>query len=535
MGTGALGLNILGQGISAENVVAYAQHIQPRTCVVIDEWKLAAQLLPIVPRVIFRLSDDDNAHTRFNPVEFADTLNHVAPAGCWLYGGNEPGSSDLQTLNDWTIAFANRCKQLGRKPVIFNNFVWHPSQGRAGWQTLKPAVMAAKAALGSVGVHIYFDETIDASAGAFAVLADLRAVCGADTFVDVTEYGCAVDYDAYKGYQTVYSADAHQQQCAIGIRRYGGYNTDWQMFVCGNWNKTPTFDVMPYPQEVRNQMAALNAEPRIAPAPPSITNCPDPATLGAPVAGTVTRVNASWANIRSSCNANSADIGDLKVGDVVTFRPQTTDKLNGYTWYRIESPIEGWVANVQNGTNTVICTIEPNAALPGVYLDVPYFSQLSASANDFNNDCLAACARMVAEYVWQSKGLKPNTLLSVNDFAHEIMTTDTTQPTSDGAYLLSGMGMPATVRADLTLSNIRAELIAGRPPIMLCAYKYIFPSDSFDGGHFVVVTGINDQSVICHDPYKRGANVAIPLAQFILAISDMMPYNSGAYIGIALS
>lgn len=534
MATGALGLNILGQGISAENVVAYARHIQSRTCVVIDEWKLAAQLLPVVPRVIFRLSDDDNAHLRFDPVQFADTLHHVAPAGCLLYGGNEPGSSTLQELNDWTLRFVERCKQVGRKPVIFNNYVYHPIQGYAGWLTLKPAVMAAKAIGGSVGIHVYFDETIDASAGAFAAISHVRAACGADVFVDVTEYGCAVDYDPYKGYQTVYSPDVHNQQCEIGIRRYGAYNTDWQLFVAGNWNATPTFDVMPYPHEVRNKMAALNAEPRTAPAPPVTSTCPDPATLGAVIDGVVTKVNASWVNIRKSCNASSEDIGDLRLGDKVRFRSNATAKLNGYTWYRITSPVTGWVAAVAND-GTVISIIQPSTPLPGVYLDVPYFSQLSASANDFNNDCLAACCRMLAEYAWRSKDLKPNTLLTVNDFAHKIMTADTPQPVSDGTYLLNGMGIGAVQRADLTLANIRAELIAGRPPLMLCVYKYIYPADSFDGGHFVVVTGINDENVICHDPYKRGSNVAVPLAQFIQAISDMQPYNSGSYIGITLN
>jgi hypothetical protein len=212
MMVGYLGLNVRGGGLSNDNVAAFVHQLQPRATLVINESKLAAMLVGSVPRTIFRMKgnagiiDDDMAFEKHNPILFADALHALAPVGCWLYGGNEFGSEQLDRQNDWTLRFVERCAQLGRKPLVHNNAMQHPSSGVAGWNKLKSSSEAARQAGGGVGPHIYYYPTIATEyqrrpRHSFMVLDELRQVFGADLSIVISEFGYAEGYDPHKGYQ----------------------------------------------------------------------------------------------------------------------------------------------------------------------------------------------------------------------------------------------------------------------------------------------------------------------------------------------
>src|SRR5690554_3985374 len=132
-----IGMNIRGGGFSNENVAHWIiTELKPRSVIVINEAKLAAMLVGQVERVIFRMKDttgikdDDSAYTNHSPITFVDALHTLAPAGCWLYLGNEFGSDNLPQQDAWTYEAVQRCVHHKRKPAVHAQYTHHYLQGR---------------------------------------------------------------------------------------------------------------------------------------------------------------------------------------------------------------------------------------------------------------------------------------------------------------------------------------------------------------------------------------------------------------------
>lgn len=251
--TGYLGVNIRGGGLSNENVATFVEQLTPRAALVINEAKLAAMLVGFVPRTIFRMKgnagilDDDMAFDKHSPVLFAEALHNLAPPGCWVYGGNEFGSEQLEKQNDWTLRFVERCVQLGRKPLVHNQSLQHPLSGRTGWQILKSSAEAAQQAGGGIGPHVYYYPFIGHEwerqpRNSFMVLDEVRDVFGVDMPLVISEFGYAEGYDPYKGYHGFLPeedyADEHERLASIAQKydadflTYGIFppGTEWENF-----------------------------------------------------------------------------------------------------------------------------------------------------------------------------------------------------------------------------------------------------------------------------------------------------------------
>lgn len=259
-----IGGNINGQAISADLVTSWTSQSNSRTHQIINEGKLAALVQAHTPRVIYRMKgnagivDDDHAHEKHDPREFARVESILAPEGCYLSGGNEPGSASLAKLNNWTLQFVDECVKLHRKPVVFNNFVFHPTQGAAGWRIIKPAAQAALQAGGAIGVHIYFDVHVAQSHAAFRVLDDVHEVLG-DVPIIVTEYGCAPGYDAFRGWQFAYGEDEYADELIAGVEQHGGANIDWLVYIYGLWAEARSYEIT-HAETVKRRITEFNRQ-----------------------------------------------------------------------------------------------------------------------------------------------------------------------------------------------------------------------------------------------------------------------------------
>jgi hypothetical protein len=346
---GHLGSNINGQGISADLITPYTAQSHSRTQLVINESKLAALIQTHTPRVIYRMKgdagivNDDHAHEHHDPREFARVQNILAPPGCWVYGGNEPGSATLDKLNNWTLAYVEECVKFSRKPVVFNNFVFHPTQGAAGWRIIEPSALAALQAGGAIGVHIYFDTRVSASASAFRVIDDVHEVHG-DVPIVVTEYGCAVGYDAFRGYKGTLDEDQYANELIAGVEAHGGQNIDWLVYIDGLWAEGRSYEIL-HAYRLKQRLAEYNRMTQ--------------ANYGTRIErGLVILKGTSTLNVRPIPGTSQAAIGQLKGGELL---PYWSQPVNG--WLQIE--YTGRVAYISDQyADITAAPIDPTPPLP---------------------------------------------------------------------------------------------------------------------------------------------------------------------------
>lgn len=208
-----LGLNILGdRGLSNDNVAAYARDLNPHTCVVINNNKLAAMLLAQGVKVIYRHKsdqpngNDDDAHLRYNPIDFVNKRNLEAPPGAIIHLTNEPGTGDINKLNQWTLEAMKHCDTIGRKACILNFATGNPQPHH--WDMLRDSLTHAALHGHIIGHHDYFDVTVDRSLK-YHVGRCLPAVAKYGGQWAITELGCAVNLHPERGWQGALSEEAY--------------------------------------------------------------------------------------------------------------------------------------------------------------------------------------------------------------------------------------------------------------------------------------------------------------------------------------
>lgn len=232
--SGRIGLNVLGGGFSNETLARFIiDELRPRSVVVINEAKLAAMLVGSVERVLFRMKDttgiknDDSAYDKHDPVEFIDALNALAPHGCWLYAGNEFGSSSLIAQNNWNLAAVHHAHRLGRKVGIQAQYTHHFEQGAAGWATQRASIVEADALL----PHIYYYPTVEAELAlprsGFSVLSDIRGLYPDKPLV-ISEFAYYHQRDARRGPNGVLDDD----RTASDIEAAAGYCALFDADLC---------------------------------------------------------------------------------------------------------------------------------------------------------------------------------------------------------------------------------------------------------------------------------------------------------------
>lgn len=151
-------------------------------------------------------------------------------------------------------------------------------------------------------------------------------------------------------------------------------------------------------------------------------------------------------------------------------------------------------------------------------LPVPFYSQWGQGANRRRSDCGPASLLMVGRYFGKMAGL------SVDDLTAQTSLLQSDTGLMPQALVTLGLlhGLRTYVHKNTTLTDIRAELQAGRPVIPLVHYRYISgrldqaDSNPATDGHFMVIVGADDTHVVANDPdywqpyTQKGHNTLVP-------------------------
>lgn len=162
-----------------------------------------------------------------------------------------------------------------------------------------------------------------------------------------------------------------------------------------------------------------------------------------------------------------------------------------------------------------------------VKLNVPYRSQWDNDANTHNADCGPTCVAMILNF--NDVDITPNEVydfippkdtFAFTNFSELIKATRQNNVAMD--YCPPNR-VPYQDQND-AFNHLRSNLDAGNPIIALVNYKHWKESlgNDFEGGHFVVVTGYDDQNIYFHDPLfglwvkprEKGAHVTMTYAAF---------------------
>jgi len=170
-----------------------------------------------------------------------------------------------------------------------------------------------------------------------------------------------------------------------------------------------------------------------------------------------------------------------------------------------------------------------------VKLNVPWLSQLGATASYAKGDCGTACIAMLANFLGHHCTVDDVSIITgkPRDFAvlyyNELIAT--------------ALHYHFTLRyfGGATLDKFQADIEAGKPVIVLVNYKSL--PDQYDkaynAGHYIVLTGYDSSGVFYHDPYQpdeaHGAYKYMTRAQFMVAYSTKAPKNTNAFHSLRLA
>jgi len=149
-------------------------------------------------------------------------------------------------------------------------------------------------------------------------------------------------------------------------------------------------------------------------------------------------------------------------------------------------------------------------------LTVPYVSQILPGALEHNNDCGAASTLMVLNAYNMAKGL------SVDQVFNKINPSGDVSLSASGLQLvLSSYKIKNKWVADMLIHDLFDVLVDKRIAIPLIHYAplvkaKISEKTNFLGAHFVVVIGMDINSICINDPYSTGsgAGLEVPIDIF---------------------
>lgn len=171
------------------------------------------------------------------------------------------------------------------------------------------------------------------------------------------------------------------------------------------------------------------------------------------------------------------------------------------------------------------------------YWNVPYIGQVGEGANEHGNDCGPACVSMILRWA----GITPPPIDALYD---EVKPSgDSYTSFGDLMGLLSRRGLDPDYEAGVETKDLYWILRLGVPVIALVSYGVLatIRPNKFAGNHFVVVIGMDLDTVYIHDPLNTptpGDLVAVPIGLFEKAWSTayqsirsiIVPAKSGSSI-----
>jgi len=127
-------------------------------------------------------------------------------------------------------------------------------------------------------------------------------------------------------------------------------------------------------------------------------------------------------------------------------------------------------------------------------LDVPYKSQWDAEGNLTNNDCGPACVSMVLNYYGENTTI--NEVFKRTGAGQGLINISQLQKA------ISSYGYESYFEIGKTWDDCRNLLNQNTPPILLIHYGPLSSRQdkNYSGGHFIVLTGEDNDCWICNDP-----------------------------------
>lgn len=138
-----------------------------------------------------------------------------------------------------------------------------------------------------------------------------------------------------------------------------------------------------------------------------------------------------------------------------------------------------------------------------VRLDVPYISQYDKEADEQGADCGPTCVAMII----RAKPAPPG-MVTVDDLYKRYLPEDHQGNTFWGDLSKMGKGeglspgFKKNSKRSEALQDVKTLILAGHPTIVLVNYgNWPFVTENrFDGFHFVLVTGFDENNIYVHDP-----------------------------------
>lgn len=262
--------------------------------------------------------------------------------------------------------------------------------------------------------------------------------------------------------------------------------------------------------------------------PPKDANMPIPdrLKLGDPIDGYVKSTKDNVANVRDLPNIPSNLLGYVVKNQLVRYRPTLTEKRDGYRWYALESPYQGWLADV-----AVLAPEEKDWILNH---NVPYVSQLGIDADRSNNDCLIAALLMSIRFWMVNHGTSVPLIPVVDDvYPYSRLNSGAKYLNFDDAKSLAKLfGLETAYIRPMDSGTIVNYLNNWKLPIVLVNYATFNPGvGAFP--HFVVVKGYNENEFNIHDPYLGGENFRISSQQLMNSMKNV-PDNNYDYQGLVI-
>jgi hypothetical protein len=162
------------------------------------------------------------------------------------------------------------------------------------------------------------------------------------------------------------------------------------------------------------------------------------------------------------------------------------------------------------------------------YWAVPYSGQVGSGANEHGNDCGPTCARMFLAWA----GVNPP---SVDELFNQVQPNGSFYTSfGDLCAILTHYGINAEYDAGVSIAELFSILQIGKPVISLIRYGALetIRPNTFKGSHFVVVIGMDLDTVYIHDPLNTpttGECVKVPITLWVTAwnsVGDNNPQGS---------
>ena len=168
----------------------------------------------------------------------------------------------------------------------------------------------------------------------------------------------------------------------------------------------------------------------------------------------------------------------------------------------------------------------------GRRLVVPFLSQLGPGASKNLNDCGPASVAMVANAVGSKITVDRST---------EICQQNRNKPTSISPLMtgMSSVGIKSDYVRPLKAERIKQEIDNGNPIVALVKYTHVPDRNKefehYEGSHYVVIVGYEDDMFEYHDPYHNGgggAYLTMTENELDAAMSKFGQYENMPYQGI---